>query len=715
MDRMNGTRFLTQDELAKTLTEIDINANTYPVGGIPMLVSGDKLYIDAEDSHTMIFGATGSKKTRMFAMPSIGIFARAGESFVVTDPKGELYDRTIGDVVSYGYQGSCVNLRDFRAGVTWNPLSLPYRYYHNGKKTKAIEFAIEMSKMIIGEDSTEETFWSNTAVDVFSGFILLLFEKASEGECHIKGLADLWKSYISERRRTIAKIKDEFGGSIVYQKISSLDNPSEKTVGSIEAFISMGLNKLGINEEFIDFLSQKGLDLQELAGKKNAIYLVIPDENKSYHFIASLFLEQLYEVLIEKAQSEPAHKLPVRMNFLIDEFANIPKIGNMEAMITAARSRNIRFHLIVQGMKQLEQKYAEGAETIMGNCNNWIYLYSKEYNLLQEISRLCGEVIYDNNVRMPLFSEFDLQHLNKEKGEALVLAGRNCPCLTQLADIDDYPYPILPPQELVKPQRWKKIRSFWDKDGEKDHYFCEIDPEDDPYKRRNLKPEKTGEGLQCRAAVGPGGMILATEVFDKSMIDSKAAIALMASRELAKLDVEPEYAEWYIMLPMVKASYDRRMEVDPEVVFMTLEELGAERFRKIMDSGNAQGYLPKVQESEMILYFTKSAEEILCFTHDLEELDKNVKVLGSLDAYDGKLGTRYLLNHAFRKANQELENTDFEDVSWHYENKKYNWLESAIYTFTKQNDKGEFAVLQIIDNRSCLNPKGYVPTLVKRK
>jgi len=129
MNRLNGTRFLTQDELAKTLVAVDMNADSYPVGGIPMLVKDGKIYIDAADSHTMIFGATGSKKTRMFAMPSVGIFARAGESFVVTDPKGEIYDRTIGDVVSYGYESNCINLRDFKAGVTWNPFALPYRYY----------------------------------------------------------------------------------------------------------------------------------------------------------------------------------------------------------------------------------------------------------------------------------------------------------------------------------------------------------------------------------------------------------------------------------------------------------------------------------------------------------------------------------------------------------------------------------------------------------
>ncbi len=686
MNRMNKTRFLTPDELAKTLVEIDINDKTYPVGGIPMVVMNDKVYIDADDSHTMIFGATGSKKTRMFAMPSISIFARAGESFVVTDPKGEIYDRTVGDVVSYGYECSCINLRNLRAGATWNPFSLPYRYYHNGKKAKAIEFAVEMSKMIIGDDVSEEAFWSNTGIDVFSGFILLLFEIASEEECHFRGLFELWKSYIKDRTNVLKKIKEEFSEGVIYQKISSLDNSADKTVGCIEAIISMGLNKLGINEDFIDFLSQKGLDLQELTEKKNAIYLVIPDENTSYHFVASLFLEQLYEVLLEKAQSEAEHKLPIRMNFLIDEFANIPKIGNMDAMITAARSRNIRFHLIVQGMKQLEQKYDKIAETIMGNCNNWVYLYSKEYDLLQEISRLCGEVIYDNNVRMPLFSEFDLQHLDKDKGEALVLVGRNCPCLTNLADIDEYPYPILPSEEVIKPQPWKKVKTFCIEEDKENSYSCKIRLYDDPYKTKRRSLLRSGP--RWLVAVGPEGMILADGEFDWEMIDSKAAIGFMISRKLAKMEFKIEHIKWYSADTSQRISYYNRKKYYPEEIYMTLAELGEEHFKIEMGEENADGYMENVQQSDIRLYYTTN----------LQELGER-KILGSVDAYAGNIGTQYLLNHAFRKANQELKGSVYEKVNWQYKEKKTTYDGVAIYIFTKQIAKGEFAVLEVLDHR----------------
>ena len=274
----------------------------------------------------------------------------------------------------------------------------------------------------------------------------------------------------------------------------------------MQTIVSMGVNKLSLNEEFIEFVSRPGVDISAFVEGKQAIYLIIPDENTTYHFMASLFLEQLYEVLIEKAQQENEHCLKNRMNFLIDEFANIPKIKNMDAMITASRSRNIRFHLIIQGMKQLREKYEEAAEIITGNCNNWLYMYSKEFELLQDISNLCGEVCYDNSVRMPLFSTFELQHLNKEEGEALLLAGRNCPCLTNLADISQYPYPQgrATHYPTVNGLESKKVKK---REKCKETFFVEPD-----IKKVSIPtPEWVGETKRWLVAVGPKGMIFADE------------------------------------------------------------------------------------------------------------------------------------------------------------------------------------------------------------
>lgn len=689
MNRLNSTRFMTQEEFSKQFVELDMKEEKYSIGGIPMLVKDNKVYIDAEDSHTIIFGATGSKKTRMFVMPSIGIFARAGESFVVTDTKGELYERTIDDVTAHGYKSCCLNLRNFRDGVTWNPLALPYRYYHNGKKAKAMEFATEMAKMIIGQDMTGDAFWPTTAIDVFCGFILLLFEKASEEECHFKGLLELWNSYISNRKKVIEKIKTELGDTIIYQKIASLDNQSEKTVGSIEAFVVMGINKLCINEEFIDFLSQKGLDLQQLAEEKNAIYLVIPDENTTYHFIVSLFLEQLYEVLLDKAQKEFMQKLPIRMNFLIDEFANIPKIQNMDAMITAARSRNIRFHLIVQGMKQLQQKYQDGADTISGNCNNWIYLYSKEFELLQEISRLCGEVVYDNNVRIPLFSEFDLQHLNKSEGEALILAGRSYPCLSNLADIDEYPYPKGSRKNQAAGQMWKNVSCFqWEKEN-RQKYYC--DPVlDDVDELMSLLKEKKEEGeYGWLVAAGPDGMIMADGIYEKYLIENCSAIGALTCEKLRGRKLEPEFLEWYQAETSVRNRYDFLLKRFPQKVYVTLADLGMDKFTKVVEGNLSLNRILNTRDSKIELVFTDDVKR---------EPNKQI-TLGNVKAYSGKVGMKHLLNHAFSKANKKLTGTEFEHVPWRQLAKNKNRDGEESYQFVKEGVSGELAVLVITDYR----------------
>ncbi len=440
-NRINQTRFMTQEELAERYTPITLSESHYPAGGVPLLVQGDTAYVDSSDSHSIIFGATGSKKTRLLAMPTVEILGRAGESFVVTDPKGEIYDRTAAHMEENGYQIYCLNLRDLEKGDTWNPLQLPYQYYHEGKKEKAMQMIQTLAEAMISKDDINEAFWTQSGGSVLSGFILIMMEKALKEECHIKCLLHMWEEYIKDRKQILKKIRSGCYSPIAVSKLGLLDNDSTKTTGSIESIVANGLNKLITNERFVTFLSQdNGLCLDQIVKEKTAVYLIVPDETHYYHFVVSIFIQQMYEILIQKAQIEENGMLPYRMNFVIDEFANFPKIESMDAMITAARSRNIRFHLFIQSMQQLTARYKEESKIICSNCNNWIYLYSKEYELLQEISRLCGEVIYETNVRMPLISEFDLQHLNKETGETLVLAGRNYPCITNLMDIDEYPY-----------------------------------------------------------------------------------------------------------------------------------------------------------------------------------------------------------------------------------------------------------------------------------
>ena len=583
-------------------------------------------------------------------MPSIGIFARAGESFVVTDPKGEIFDRTSADVVAHGYNICCLNLREFADGIAWNPLALAYKYYHRGNRTKALEFVSEMIKMIIGEDATEEAFWTYSAIDILMGFTLILFEEASEEECTLKNLCRLWNEYMANNRTVLNRIKEKYINTLIYQKISYLYSPSDRTVGSMQTIVAMGVNKLSLNEEFLEFVSKPGIDISTLVEGKQAIYLVVPDENTTYHFMASLFLEQLYEVLIEKAQQESDHRLKDRMNFLIDEFANIPKIKNMDAMITASRSRNIRFQLIIQGMKQLRDKYGEAAEIITGNCNNWLYMYSKEFELLQDISNLCGEVCYDNSLRMPLFSTFELQHLNKEEGEALLLAGRNCPCLTNLSDISQYPYPE------GKAKHYPTVRGLGNKkEKKKERGVTSFFVEPDIKKAVVQPPNFVEETKRWLVAVGPKGMIFAETFATPKELMLGTVAGKMACELQEKQGCEIEYFEWYSAEEQIGKKYHKILAENPEKVYLTITELGLSNFYKEIDIAKNVRRIP----DEHSFTISLSIQDGSLYSRRVQEVF-NQKV----PSFGGVTGLRYAYNVMFREANQKLKGTTFQNVPW---------------------------------------------------
>ena len=203
-------------------------------------------------------------------------------------------------------------------------------------------------------------------------------------------------------------------------------------------------------------LSGNSINIREIGRKKSAVYIIVPDEKTTYHFLVTTFIKQVYELLIAEAQIQDSKTLPVRVNFVLDEFCNIPKIPDMPSMISAARSRNMRFFLVAQSLHQLTARYQNDAATIKGNCDNWVFLTSKELELLREISNLCGSVsVPGEYAQRPLISVSELQRLDKAKGEALIMHARQYPIITEIADIDSYPdfagFPEEPMKEFELP------------------------------------------------------------------------------------------------------------------------------------------------------------------------------------------------------------------------------------------------------------------------
>ena len=441
-------RWADEEEIRKDLTHIRLSdPGAVPAGGIPVVSNGDDVWVDTSDSHSLIIGSTGSKKTRLFVMPCLEILRRAKESVVVTDPKGELYERSADAFRADGYDVRVLNLRDPNRSDCWNPLKLARDYYKAGRKDKAAGIISDFACCMIPEEKkgNQDPFWNQTSRAMLRGLCMMMVEGSQYFQDRYVNLSMLRS--LSEGMNEGLDILSEVGpvydfllehypeNSLARINLKSVVRGSEKTYGNICVSYDAAMSPIYIQESLIELLSCNTVDFCRMGKKPSILYLVTPDEKKTVNKIVSLCVAQLYQQLIDTAQSSPGNMLPVRVNFLLDEFSNFPAIEDFDAMISAARSRNIRFHLIIQGLEQMKNRYgAEVSQTIKANCQNWFFLTSRELELLSEISSLCG----NNRNDVPLINPVQLQRLRKDRGECLVLLGRNYPYMAHMPDISEY-------------------------------------------------------------------------------------------------------------------------------------------------------------------------------------------------------------------------------------------------------------------------------------
>ena len=412
--------------------------DNYEHAGVPLISTENQLWVDDSEYHNLVIGSTGSGKTYAIIMPLARNLIKKGESIIVTDPKGEIYENTYGMLKEKGYNIILLNFRNPQNGNCWNPLTLPYRLYKYGNQDKAIELLDDLALNILYEENNNnaDPFWEKTSADYFSGLALGLFEDAKEEEININSIS-LMTTVGEEKFGASTFIKEYFNGkdpasAAAINASSTILAPSE-TKGSILAVFKQKIKLFASRENLSEMLSHSDFELSEIGHKKTAMFIIIQDEKKTYHSLATILVKQCYETLIDVAQ-ESGGKLPIRTNFLLDEFANMPPLKDVTTMITAARSRRIRFTLIIQNFAQLNQVYGkENAETIKGNCGNMIYLISSELNVLEEISKMCGEVKSkekDKTASTPLVTVSDLQRM--KMWEMILLRTRLQPFKTKL-------------------------------------------------------------------------------------------------------------------------------------------------------------------------------------------------------------------------------------------------------------------------------------------
>lgn len=398
----HGTsRWQTEKETDQTTTVWKTN-ETLNIGGVVLGMEQQnkchKVWLDTEDTHTLVIGTTRSGKTRTMIFPTIWTLAHAGESMVLSDPKGELYARTSEFLKKQGYKVILLDFRNPRRGNKWNPMNQIVKAIEEGDQSLAAELAWDIANMISPHSGKGERIWTDGQQSVLAALILgVAMEADSKEQKHLTSvyhtLIEYGKTVITEDGMQIIPLNLFFEslpqGHIAKSAFGTAQLAPSRTRGSFFTGVSSEL-KLFADPSISYLTSQQDHIIENIGKEKTAVFLVIPDEKSTRHILASLYISQCYTSLVQVA-TENNDRLPVRTHFLLDEFGNLPAISEFDKKITVSAGRGIRYTLIVQDFQQLKKLYNENASTITGNCHTWLYLLTTDDVTAEKISKKTGK------------------------------------------------------------------------------------------------------------------------------------------------------------------------------------------------------------------------------------------------------------------------------------------------------------------------------------
>jgi len=404
----------SDEEVKSKLVEIDYTKKKIDVlGGLPLISDGKHAFIDAGDSHTAIAAISGMKKSICGFMPLIYTLGKCGENMVVTDPKGELFERTSGFLVKQGYNVRCLDFRTLDKDG-YNILEYPARVYRSGDKDRGLMMANDLVNVFAEKQRSSgkcDVFWPDTAAMFLSGTAAIMFDSYPDIEAiNISN----WAEFNTDKGvRTLNEFVSEVEAeNTAMLNLRTILAEPEKTLMSTLSTASSFLGPFIQNNKLARMLSHSTINVDELCNKKTALYIITDDTTTTCDTIVGIIISQIQTNLVERAYKKKNGKLDNRVNFVLDEFTSYP-IPNMENALATHRSRNIRYYLCIQSIAGLKRRY-EHYEALLANCGNLLFLGTTEKKLLDRVSEQCGTTkITPDGSEKPLVSVTELMSLEK--------------------------------------------------------------------------------------------------------------------------------------------------------------------------------------------------------------------------------------------------------------------------------------------------------------
>ena len=347
--------------------------------------------------NTLIVGGSGAGKTRFYAKPNI---MNANASFIVTDPKGELLRATGYLLENKGYVIKVFDLINMDKSHCYNP----FRYFKSDndiQKAATNLFANTTPK----NSTSSDPFWDKAAMMLLLALMFYLYYEAPEEEQNFAMIMEMIRAgdvredmpgYQSPLDELFDRLEHRKPGHIALRYYKDYRSGAGKTLKSIQITLLTRLEKFNLSS-LAAITCTDEMELDKVGERKTAIYIVTPDSDTSFNFLIGMLYTQLTQQLYYMADFVYYGSLPIHVEYLMDEFANIALPDDFEKYLATMRSRGISVSIIIQNMAQLKALFEKQWESIAGNCDEFLYLGGNEQSTHEYVSKLLGNETIDTN------------------------------------------------------------------------------------------------------------------------------------------------------------------------------------------------------------------------------------------------------------------------------------------------------------------------------
>ena len=347
--------------------------------------------------NTIVIGGSGAGKTRFYAKPNV---MQANTSLIILDPKGEIA-RDEGHLLEKkGYIVKVLDLINMERSHCYNP----FVYLRSDNDVQKLVTNIFKATTPKGSQSNDP-FWDTAASMLLLSLVFYLWYEAPEDEQNFPMVMEMLRagevkedddSFVSPLDILFNQLEIENPNHIALKYYRDYHSGSAKTLKSIQITLASRLEKFNL-ASLASLTQTDELELDKIGERKTALFAIIPDNDTSFNFLVSMLYTQLFQQLFFTADHIYGGRLPIHVHFLMDEFANVSLPDDFDKILSVMRSREVSVSIILQNLAQLKALFEKQWESIVGNCDEFLYLGGNEQSTHKYVSELMGKETIDMN------------------------------------------------------------------------------------------------------------------------------------------------------------------------------------------------------------------------------------------------------------------------------------------------------------------------------